>query len=98
MSAKHLASKNIKRLRQDAGLTQEGLAKKCGLSVRYVWHLENASANTTLDTLEAVARGLGCELVDLLSDPTARRDRPPKNTLTGIEYVVRLLNNLREQG
>ena len=97
MSVKHLISSNIKRYRQEVGLTQEALAKKCGISVRYVWHLENASANTTIDTLESVARGIGCSLIDLLHDPAMKKERPPKNALPGIDYVVRMLNNIRDQ-
>jgi transcriptional regulator with XRE-family HTH domain len=101
MSAKHLVAKNIKRIRKDAGLTQEALAKKCGMSVRYIWHLETAAANTTLDTLEAVARGLGCTLFDLIHDSAASKDvknRLPKSARPGIDFAIRVLQDLRRKG
>lgn len=101
MSAKMLVAKNIKRLRNESKMTQEALAKKCGLSVRYIWHLETAGANTTIDTLEAVANGLGCTLLDLLYNPASSKgdkETLPKNTRPGIDYVIQVLQELRRKG
>lgn len=50
----------LKRLRQQAGLTQEELAELTGLTARVVSDYENGTApNPKLDTLYRLAYGLG---------------------------------------
>jgi transcriptional regulator with XRE-family HTH domain len=67
-------SKNIKRFRQVAGLTQEGLAERMGVTVRYVSALEQNPGNLNLRTLQRVANALKVDVADLLADPAAARD------------------------
>lgn len=49
----------IKEIRKKAGLTQEQLAEASGLHFTEISHLEAGRRNPKLDTLKAVARGLG---------------------------------------
>lgn len=57
---------NLKRLREGKGLTQEGLAKRVGISQTMVAQVERGSKTLTLPTADAVCKALGCTLYDLL--------------------------------
>ncbi|MFF3005226.1 helix-turn-helix domain-containing protein [Kitasatospora sp. NPDC057940] len=71
MASDHLGDR-VKRLRRLAGLTQEGLAEKSGVSVDVVRKLEQQRKHSArLPTLHALAKGLGVELTALLGDPPA---------------------------
>lgn len=66
---------NLKRLRQRAGLSQEGLSATSGLSREYVGRIERVGrANPTIVTVKRVARVLGATVVDLLT-PRPKRER-----------------------
>jgi antitoxin HicB len=52
----------IRWLREDLGLTQAQLAKRVGVSQQQVAKLENPTANPSLATLEAIAKGAGAVL------------------------------------
>ncbi|MBB5120040.1 DNA-binding protein [Streptomyces eurocidicus] len=69
MGPEHLGDR-LARLRRLAGLTQEGLAERSGVSVDVVRKLEQKRKHSArLPTLHALARGLGVELTGLLGDP-----------------------------
>ncbi len=57
---------NLKRERLRAGLGQAELAERAGLSQSHVSQLENAKWGPRLDTVQALARALGCQAHDLL--------------------------------
>lgn len=60
-----LFSKNLKRLRNRKGLTQEELAEKLDISVRYVQQLEGINCpNVKIDTIAVLAKALGARFVD----------------------------------
>jgi transcriptional regulator with XRE-family HTH domain len=52
----------IRDIRKKAGLTQEKLAEASGLHFTEISHLEAGRRNPKLDTLKAVAGGLGVPL------------------------------------
>jgi DNA-binding XRE family transcriptional regulator len=56
----------LKRLREEAGLTQEELARRSGLHRVTVARLERGSSLPSYTTLEALARGPGIPLPTLL--------------------------------
>lgn len=60
-------ARNVKAIRLGRGLSQQDLAKKTGLTVRYISRLENTAPNLTLEVIEKLTRGLGCSPNDLLS-------------------------------
>ncbi|MEV8479092.1 helix-turn-helix transcriptional regulator [Streptomyces sp. NPDC051173] len=69
MVTEHLGDR-LGRLRRLAGLTQEGLAERSGVSVDVVRKLEQKRKHSArLPTLHALSRGLGVELTALLGDP-----------------------------
>lgn len=56
--AHSLCMKNLKRIRQDQGLSQIELAEKAGGSQGLISKMERGGANPTLDVIEAVAEAL----------------------------------------
>ena len=48
--------------RENAGLTQAGLAKRAGVSQPAIAQLEDPDSNPTIETLQKVAKALGAEL------------------------------------
>lgn len=64
-------ARNIRQLRQARGLTQQQMAKLCGLP-RATWsNLESSSANPTLAVLHRVALALQVPLEELVATPRA---------------------------
>jgi len=57
----------LRRMRQEAGLTQRDAARQLGISQPALARPENADLNTTLDTLTRVCRALRCDIGELFS-------------------------------
>lgn len=61
--------RNLKRLREALGLSQNALARRSGVSQGFVNNLETgARVRATTDTAQALARALGVTVDDLLHD------------------------------
>jgi transcriptional regulator with XRE-family HTH domain len=58
--ARRLAD-SLRRLREEAGLTQAQMARVLGISRPTLTRLENADQNMTLKTLTQLCRALRCE-------------------------------------
>ncbi|OWK27298.1 MAG: hypothetical protein US76_00035 [Parcubacteria group bacterium GW2011_GWA2_38_13b] len=59
--------KNIKRFRQDKGLSQDKLSKLADLSLNTVVKIElNESPNPTIETIQRIAKSLEVSVDDLL--------------------------------
>jgi len=72
---------NVRRLRDKRGLTQEALAERAGLALRYLQDVEAAKSNISLSVLLGIADGLGVPPRDLLRPaemPEVKRGRPRK--------------------
>lgn len=62
----------VQKRRKSLDLTQEALARKCGISIKTVCSIEQGvSTNVQLATLEALADGLRVDVEDL----TGKRPR-----------------------
>ena len=57
--------KNLNRLRVNAGLTQERLAEKSEISLRYLQQLEAGQRNPSIPTLVQLHRPLSCSYDDI---------------------------------
>lgn len=57
---------NVKRLRKQAGFTQEAFADTIGLARSYMSGIETGQRNPTLDVVEAVAAALNVTPTSLL--------------------------------
>lgn len=59
--------KNIKKLRQEKGISQDRLSKLADISLNTVVKLElDASPNPTIETLQKIAKSLGASVDDLI--------------------------------
>jgi transcriptional regulator with XRE-family HTH domain len=59
--------KQIQKLRESRGLSQQDLAAKCNFEKSNMSRLETGRVNPTLSTLEKVAKALDVSLVELFS-------------------------------
>lgn len=60
-------SENIRRIRGEAGLNQQELADRAGVSKSQIWRLEKGEQkNPTLETLIPIATALGVSLDEIV--------------------------------
>lgn len=62
-----VVGENIKYYRTRLGMTQEELAERAGINRSYLAGLERGRRNTTLKTVEALAKALGVSTSELVS-------------------------------
>lgn len=65
---RRMLGQRIKRLRLQAGFSQEQLAKRSGIGRVTLARIETGEHSPRMDTLRAIARGLGCDVKELLLD------------------------------
>jgi transcriptional regulator with XRE-family HTH domain len=74
-----LDADTLKRLRAQAGMTQQDLATQSGLSIAQVVAMEQGKRdNPRLDTLRKLAAGLGCTVAELVGEEPPKPARKPK--------------------
>lgn len=66
MDMRRLVGENVRRIRQDRGLTQEQFAEISGFSQQYLSGLERGRRNPTVVTLFELATALKATPIDLL--------------------------------
>jgi transcriptional regulator with XRE-family HTH domain len=66
MDMRKLVGRNLRRIRQKKGLTQEQLAEISGFSQQYISGLEQGQRNPTVVTLYELASALGVSHLDLV--------------------------------
>jgi len=60
-------AKNIKKLRQEKGISQDRLSKLADLSLNTIVNIEAGNnLNPTIETLEKIAKALGVSIDELL--------------------------------
>jgi transcriptional regulator with XRE-family HTH domain len=64
----HVAG-NVRRLRGDAGLSQQALAERAAVSRRMLVGIESGDANVSLNTLDRIAEALSVKFADLVRAP-----------------------------
>jgi len=62
-----VVGENIKYYRTKLGMTQEELAERANINRSYLASLERGRRNTTLKTVEMLAKALGVSISDLVS-------------------------------
>ena len=58
--------RTIRRLRREAGLSQESFADKCKVHRTYMGAVERGETNISLDSLERIAKALDLTVGELL--------------------------------
>ncbi|GAB1715401.1 MAG: transcriptional regulator [Nitrobacter sp.] len=66
MDLKEVMAINMRRLRYDKKLTQEELAERAGLSMRYVGSIERGAVSASVSVLGKLAVALGVDPCDLI--------------------------------
>jgi transcriptional regulator with XRE-family HTH domain len=66
MDMRKLVGRNVKRIRQEKGLTQEQLAELTGFSQQYLSGLEQGRRNPTIVSLYELATALGVSHMELV--------------------------------
>ena len=67
MKLRRTVARNLRRLRQKRGLSQEELADRAGLNRNYVGMIEREENAPTVDALEQLAKALDINAAELLS-------------------------------
>jgi len=69
MDMRKLVGRNVKRVRQERGLTQEQLAEISGFSQQYISGLEQGRRNPTIVSIYELATALGVSHMELVCSP-----------------------------
>lgn len=67
MDLVQLLGKNVRRYRQEMGISQEELAFRAGMKRSYLSDLERGTRNPTVRALGRLAEALKCSAADLIS-------------------------------
>jgi transcriptional regulator with XRE-family HTH domain len=73
--------RRVAEVRAERGLTQEELAEKVGVSVRYLQAVEAGAENLTIESIANLGNSLRIAAAEFFTAPAAtvsRRGRPPK--------------------
>lgn len=70
MALRDVLAENLRRLRVDAGLSQEALADMAGIDRTYVSAIERARYSASLDVIERLAVALRIDASELLARRT----------------------------
>ena len=66
MDMRKLVGRNVRRVREKTGLTQEKLAEASGFSQQYISGLEQGRRNPTIVTLYELSQALGVTHIELM--------------------------------
>ena len=66
MDMRKLVGRNVKRVREKIGLTQEKLSEISGFSQQYISGLEQGRRNPTIVTLYELSQALGVTHIELM--------------------------------
>lgn len=78
MDMRKLVGRNLKRVREGKGHTQEQLAEISGFSQQYISGVERGQRNPTIITIYEFAQALGVSHEELVCSRTGRAVRRPK--------------------
>ncbi len=81
MDAKLILGRFLRKLREQAALTQEQLARKTGITYQYVSGMENGRENFSIDILDSLATALDCPLPQLVAGAFAGENAAPVPTV-----------------
>ena len=69
MDIRHRLGRNLRRLREARGWSQEAFAHEANLHRTYVSDIERGARNPTIVVVEKLAQAIGISASELLDDP-----------------------------
>ena len=75
MDLKEVMARNLRQARHAKKLTQEELADRAGLSMRYIGAIERGDVSASVTVLGQIADALGIEPCELVKQPDTRDKR-----------------------
>ncbi len=78
MDLREVFATNLRRLRNEKGISQDDLAYEAGVSRSYLSQLEKGEFYASLKIVGKLAVALGAEPAELLKAPGLGRDRRPR--------------------
>ena len=83
---------NIKKLREEQGLTLRALAKKIEISASFLSQVESGKASPSLSTLKSISDALATTIGNLIGESQKLEDNPhsPQHIVTrsGLGYLM----------
>lgn len=89
-------SRNLRRAREESGLSQQALADKAGLHRSYLVSLEKGVGNPSLEKMVSLSTCLGLDVIDLLTPQPSTDRLMPKQKIDNdmvLRSVVEVLRN-----
>lgn len=86
MDAKAILGRFLRKLREQANLTQDQLARKTGITYQYLSGLENGRENFSIDILDSLGKALRCPLPELVSGAFAEETTSPIPTANEVYF------------
>lgn len=84
-NVKELVGRRVKSLRKGSSLTQEQLAERANLHVKYISSLECGRENPTLDVFLKISNALGVEVADIFAfEHESENAKELRKTLTAL--------------
>ena len=80
MNVRHRLAANLRRLRMEAGVSQEEFANSEGFDRTYISGIERAVRNPTIQVVERLAVALGVDVSELLSEPAVSHRKRGEGT------------------
>lgn len=71
MSIERVVGTNVRRIRLERGISQEGLAYDSEIDRAYLGYLERGTRNPTVRLLARIAEVLGCTVAELVTESDA---------------------------
>lgn len=68
MDIKAVFGDNVRRYRQQKGLSQDDFSELCGMHHTYISHIENHRLNVSIENVQKIAEALEIESYKLLID------------------------------
>ncbi|HEX4147128.1 MAG TPA: helix-turn-helix transcriptional regulator [Pirellulales bacterium] len=65
LSLRHRFASNLRRIRNQQGISQEVLGERAGLHRTYIGSVERGERNVSIDSIERIASSLGVEITEL---------------------------------
>ncbi len=72
MDMRALVGRNVKRIREKKGLTQERFAEISGFSQQYISGLENGRRNPSIVTIYELSKALGVSHMDIVRPSSSK--------------------------